>query len=55
MTSIVDQLYPPTNDSEEPVEFSNFNFWRDPVPELNFELDLPNSIPSSSSGANQKL
>lgn len=46
MAYIVDQLFPPVNDREESVEFSNFNYWRDPIEELdsnNFEdLDASN-------------
>lgn len=43
MAYIVDQLFPPINDKEESVEFSNFNFWREPVLEIDFEhlLDKP--------------
>lgn len=35
MAYIVDQLFPPVNDREESVEFSNFNFWREPVIDVN--------------------
>lgn len=34
MTYIVDQLFPPIKYDEVAVEFSNFNYWRDPIPEL---------------------
>lgn len=34
MTYIADQLFPPINTIEESVEFSNFNYWREPVLEL---------------------
>lgn len=30
MAYIVDQLFPPVNDREESVEFSSFNYWREP-------------------------
>lgn len=53
MTYIVDQLFPPINDIEESVEFSNFNYWREPVCEI--ELDLPNSAPLQTIPENQKL
>lgn len=45
MTHIVDQLFPPINDKEESVEFSNFNFWREPVLEIDGDhlLDTSNS------------
>lgn len=39
MTFIVDQLFPPIKPDEvTAIEFSHFNYWRDPIPEL--ELDL---------------
>lgn len=46
MAYIVDQLFPPINDKEELVEFSSFNFWRDPVLEIDCEhlLDQPANI-----------
>lgn len=34
MTNIVDQLFPPINGLECSIEFSNVNFWREPLPEL---------------------
>lgn len=34
MTYIVDQLFPPVNGTEGSIEFSNVNFWREPLPEL---------------------
>lgn len=34
MAYIVDQLFPPINDKEESVEFSSFNYWRDPVVDI---------------------
>ncbi|XP_050327405.1 phosphatidate phosphatase LPIN3-like isoform X2 [Bactrocera neohumeralis] len=39
MTYIVDQLFPPIRDDEGAVEYSNFNYWRDPIPELDLVLD----------------
>ncbi|XP_055837430.1 phosphatidate phosphatase LPIN3 isoform X3 [Episyrphus balteatus] len=39
MTYIVDQLFPPIKYDEGSIEFSNFNYWRDPLPELDIELD----------------
>lgn len=55
MTYIVDQLFPPINDIEESVEFSNFNYWREPVPELGIDLDLGNSAAQQPIADNQKL
>ncbi|XP_017087737.2 phosphatidate phosphatase LPIN3 isoform X4 [Drosophila bipectinata] len=37
MTYIVDQLFPPVKHDEASAEFSNFNYWRDPIP----DLDIP--------------
>ncbi|XP_064544237.1 phosphatidate phosphatase LPIN3 isoform X4 [Drosophila montana] len=34
MTYIVDQLFPPVKHDEVAIEFSNFNYWRDPIPDL---------------------
>ncbi|XP_017960341.1 phosphatidate phosphatase LPIN3 isoform X4 [Drosophila navojoa] len=45
MTYIVDQLFPPVKHDEVDIEFSNFNYWRDPIPdlpELATELVPPN-------------
>lgn len=55
MTYIVDQLFPPINDTEESVEFSNFNYWREPVQDLGIELELPNSAPLPTITENQKV
>lgn len=54
MAYIVDQLFPPVNDREESVEFSSFNFWREPVADINCDdlLDA-NSSPSTSNDQNQ--
>ncbi|XP_034120513.1 phosphatidate phosphatase LPIN2 isoform X4 [Drosophila guanche] len=37
MTYIVDQLFPPVKLDEAAAEFSNFNYWRDPIA----DLDIP--------------
>lgn len=55
MAYIVDQLFPPVNDrGEESVEFSSFNFWREPVVDINCDdlLDT-NASPSSLNSQNQ--
>lgn len=54
MAYIVDQLFPPVNDREESVEFSSFNFWREPVIDINCEdlLDA-NASPSGLNSQNQ--
>uniref|UniRef100_A0A336MXF1 CSON009085 protein n=1 Tax=Culicoides sonorensis TaxID=179676 RepID=A0A336MXF1_CULSO len=48
MAYIVDQLFPPlqSDESIEDIEYSNFNFWRDPVPDL-IDSDLNSSSNSS--------
>ncbi|XP_032589821.1 phosphatidate phosphatase LPIN3 isoform X4 [Drosophila grimshawi] len=51
MTYIVDQLFPPVKHDEVDVEFSNFNYWRDPIldlPELDTALVPPNKTESAS-------
>ena len=40
MTYIVDQLFPPLKDDEGSIEFSNFNYWREPVVELLLDVDV---------------
>lgn len=49
MAYIVDQLFPPINDKEELVEFSNFNFWREPVLEIDCEQLLDVSTNANAS------
>lgn len=37
MAYIVDQLYPPIKHiEEEDNEYTSFNYWREPVPEIDF-------------------
>lgn len=41
MAYIVDQLFPPVNGTDAtdgPIEFSNVNYWRDPLPEVGEDL-----------------
>lgn len=46
MTNIVDQLFPPINTIEESVEFSNFNYWREPVAEMDLmNMELGDTVP----------
>lgn len=41
MAFIVDQLFPPIkNNDEEDIEYTSFNYWRDPVPDIHLEVDL---------------
>lgn len=59
MTNIVDQLFPPINTIEESVEFSNFNYWREPVAEMDLlGVELPDvvatpSVAGGGGGSNQ--
>ncbi|XP_070140844.1 phosphatidate phosphatase LPIN3 isoform X4 [Drosophila kikkawai] len=47
MTYIVDQLFPPVKHDEASAEFSNFNYWRDPIPDLDIpELETSQVAPS---------
>ncbi|XP_055614352.1 phosphatidate phosphatase LPIN3 [Uranotaenia lowii] len=44
MAYIVDQLFPPIKHlEEEDIEFTSFNYWRDPVPDIDINLDSSNS------------
>lgn len=52
MSYIVDQIFPPVNDREESVEFSSFNFWREPVIDINCDDFLDTN--ASPSGSNVK-
>ncbi|KRJ98357.1 phosphatidate phosphatase LPIN2 isoform X4 [Drosophila yakuba] len=48
MTYIVDQLFPPVKHDEASAEFSNFNYWRDPIPDLEIpELETALVPPST--------
>lgn len=47
MAYIVDQLFPPLQNDEEAIEFSTFNYWREPVLDVS-ELDL--NLSDSTSG-----
>ncbi|XP_011204863.2 phosphatidate phosphatase LPIN3 isoform X2 [Bactrocera dorsalis] len=49
MTYIVDQLFPPLRDDEGAVEYSNFNYWRDPIPELDLVLDTSSAETNNTS------
>uniref|UniRef100_A0A1I8P291 phosphatidate phosphatase n=1 Tax=Stomoxys calcitrans TaxID=35570 RepID=A0A1I8P291_STOCA len=52
MTYIVDQLFPPIKaDEAAAFEFSNFNYWRDPIPEIDFNLDDCANTSAGSAGS----
>lgn len=55
MTYIVDQLFPPVvlEDLEEAIEYTSFNYWRDPVSEV--DLDLSESTASTTPESNGHL
>lgn len=53
MAYIADHLFPPIKDNNEWSgydEYSNFNFWRDPVPEIPLELELAAEREGSPNG-----
>lgn len=53
MAYIADQLFPPVkeNDWTGDDEYSSFNFWREPISEVEFEVDgVPTLNTSSTSG-----
>ncbi|XP_058124848.1 phosphatidate phosphatase LPIN3 [Anopheles ziemanni] len=61
MAYIVDQLYPPIKHiEEEDNEYTSFNYWREPVPEIDFDgCDISGSSSNGSasglSAASEKL
>ncbi|KFB36666.1 AGAP007636-PA-like protein [Anopheles sinensis] len=50
MAYIVDQLYPPIKHiEEEDNEYTSFNYWREPVPEIDFDgCDISGSSSNGS-------
>lgn len=51
MAYIVDQLFPPlqSEESVEDIEYSSFNYWRDPVADLvDIDLSIANASPNTS-------
>lgn len=49
MAYIVDQLFPPImHIEEEDIEFTSFNYWRDPVPDIELNLDMSSGSQSGS-------
>ena len=51
MTYIVDQLFPPIKftDDDDDIEYTAFNFWREPVTDVD-DLDISgNSTPTNTS------
>lgn len=55
MAYIVDQLFPPLQDDQPQtsIEYSNFNYWRDPVADFQLELEL-NQLNTSLTKDNNK-
>ena len=47
MTFIVDQLFPPIKltDEDDDIEYTSFNYWRDPVADM--EIEIPVAAPGS--------
>lgn len=49
MAYIVDQLFPPMKHIEaEDIEFTSFNYWREPLADIDLNLDLSGSSQSGS-------
>lgn len=49
MAYIVDQLFPPIKHIEaEDIEFTSFNYWREPLADIDLNLDLSGSSQSGS-------
>ena len=49
MTFIVDQLFPPIKltDEDDDIEYTSFNYWRDPVADMEIEITIPVVAPPS--------
>lgn len=49
MTFIVDQLFPPIKltDEDDDIEYTSFNYWRDPVADMEIEITIPVATPGS--------
>lgn len=56
MAYIVDQLFSPIKHiEEEDSEFTSFNYWREPVADIDFNLDLSGSSQSGSGSSTPVL
>lgn len=57
MSSIVDQLFPPIKtDEDENIEYTSFNYWRNPVDEFELELEqLPKDPKLTQSNSSSSL
>jgi phosphatidate phosphatase LPIN len=53
MTYIVDQLFPPIikQDEEDYIEYTSFNYWRDPVNELDLDISAVSPSPTPEAGS----
>mgnify|MGYP007092102375 CR=1 FL=1 len=47
MTYIVDQLFPPIikQDEDDCIEYTSFNYWRDPVVDVDLDFSSSSSSP----------
>lgn len=52
MAYIVDQYFPPINDRVESVEFSSFNYWREPILDIDSNCDDFIGLNTSTSSSN---
>lgn len=52
MTFIVDQLFPPIikQDEEDYIEYTSFNYWRDPVNDLDLDISVASPSPTPENG-----
>ena len=55
MTHIVDQLFPPKKltDEDDCIEYTSFNYWRDPVTDV--DLDISDGASTSLDNSNTSL
>lgn len=52
MTNIVDQLFPPVSELDIAIEYTNVNYWREPMLDMDESMLLGIQIVPSSNGPN---
>jgi phosphatidate phosphatase LPIN len=57
MTYIVDQLFPPIKltDDDDCIEYTSFNYWRDPVCDVELDVSRGSSASPTSDSPNSSL
>lgn len=57
MTYIVDQLFPPIKltDDDDCIEYTSFNYWRDPVSDVDLDISSASSSSPSPDNPNTSL